>query len=121
MTGWHSGYLLRRPMIGAVDSKVQFNYSQCDPVPRRLFWSTYKNAFSKVFFTTEYKCSLHGPRRSQAQLMDQFGFNLAHIMKQCTWLNAQDAMKYIASSRVELELLPPEHRREFPKPKPIHI
>jgi hypothetical protein len=120
MTSWVSGYVFRRPLTGTQDGSHVFNYSQCDHVPRTLFWSVYKKAFSKVFFNTEYKCSLHGPRRSQAQLMDRTGFSLVHIMAQCLWKHAQDAMRYIASSRVELELLPPEHQREFPKPKPVH-
>jgi hypothetical protein len=44
-----------------------------------------------------------------------------NVMKQCLWKRAEDAMQYIALSRVELELLPSEHRRYFPKPKPIHL
>jgi hypothetical protein len=86
---------------------MEFNYSQCDPVSRKLFWSAYKKCFEKIFFNMEYKCSLHGPRRAQAQLMDRMRFAVLHVMKQCLWKHAEDAMHYIVLSRVELELLPP--------------
>lgn len=120
LTGWRHGFLFRRPLLGAHDASMRFNYSQSDPMNHRLYYTVYNNEFKALFFDSEYRCSCHGPRRSQAQLLDRCGFSLLHIMVQCLWKNAEDAMKYIANSRVDLELLPEEHRREFPRPKPVH-
>lgn len=120
MSGWTDGYLLRRPFEGAVSGCFKFAYSQSDPICRRIFYFTYRKIFKSIFFDTEYKCSCHGPRRSQAQLMDRAGFGTLHIMAQCLWKNHEVALKYVGNSRVDLELLPEEHRREFPRPKPVH-
>jgi hypothetical protein len=120
-TGWRDSYLFRKPLSGAMNGDMIMNYSQCNSLTREQFYSTYNREFQTVFFDTEYKCSCHGPRRSMAQLMDRMGFSLLHIMAQCLWKNPKDAMKYVANSRVDMELLPEEHRREFPKPKPVHI
>jgi hypothetical protein len=121
LTGWRDGYLFRRPLSGAQSGEMIFNYSQSDALTVQAFYRTYNKEFTSVFYDTEYKCSCHGPRRSMAQLMDRMGFSLVHIMAQCLWKNPKDAMKYIANSRVDMELLPAEHRREFPKPKPVHL
>jgi hypothetical protein len=121
LTGWRDGFLLRRPLTGAQSGGMDFNFSQCDALTTQLFYKTYNREFESVFYDTEYKCSCHGPRRSMAQLMDRLGFSLLHIMAQCLWKNPKDAMKYIANSRVDMEILPEEHKREFPRPMPVHV
>ncbi len=52
--------------------------------------------------------------------MNRVGFGTLYIMAQCLWKSHEEALKYVGNSRVDLELLPEEHRREFPRPKPIH-
>lgn len=120
LSGWTQGYLFRRPFEGVNTGSLIFCYSQIDPLPMRSFYDMYRKVFSSIFYDTEDKLSCHGPRRSQAQLMDRCGFAPLHIMAQCLWKKYEEALKYIANSRVDLELLPEEHRREFPRPKPIH-
>lgn len=120
LSNWTDGYLFRRPFEGVCCGGYIFSYSEVDALPIKSFYSIYRKVISSIFFDAEYKLSCHGPRRSQAQLMDRVGFAPLHIMAQCLWKSYEVAMKYVANSRVEMELLPEEHRREFPRPKPIH-
>jgi len=97
LTGWRDGFLFHRPFLGAHDSAMSFHFSQSDPMNSRLFYTIYNKEFKVLFFDSEFRCSCHGPRRSQAQWMDRVGFSLLHIMAQCLWKNPQDAMRYIAN------------------------
>ncbi len=83
LTGWRDGFLFHHPFLGAHDGAMTFHFSQSDPMNSRLFYHIYNKELKAIFFDSEFRCSYHGTRRSQAQLMDRCGFSLLHIRPKC--------------------------------------